>query len=80
MSNSISHHNFSSSTVGDKVSDGVNPQDLEDMAKFHIKNMYNSKFVNPHDIAGTKGIVTAQRDELENKKVINDIRIRCNRN
>jgi len=73
MTSSISHHNFSSgnnSTIGDGGSIIAKSQDTEDFQKFHIKNMYNvEKFVNPHDIAGTKGIVEAQKDELENKKV-----------
>ena len=37
---------------------------------YQIENMYNKeKYVNPHDIAGTKGLVKAQNDELNIKKV-----------
>ena len=38
--------------------------------QYHLENMYNTEgFVNPHDIAGVKGIVKTQMDEIENKKV-----------
>ncbi len=41
-----------------------------DFQQYHLQNMYSTEnFVNPHDIAGVKGIVETQMDEIENKKV-----------
>jgi len=38
--------------------------------QYHLQNMYSGEnFVNPHDIAGVKGIVKTQMDEIEHKKV-----------
>ncbi len=39
--------------------------------QYHLENMYSGEgFINPHDIAGVKGIVKTQMDEIEHKKVI----------
>jgi len=63
---SVSHYNFQSeaSAISEKES-------KNEFEKYHLHNMYNEEqFINPHDIAGTKGIVKTQMDEIENKKVI----------
>lgn len=42
----------------------------DDLTKYQINNMYDyGKHVNPHDIAGVKGITRQQMIELEKKKV-----------
>ena len=43
-----------------------------DFYKWQIDNMYNkAKYYTPHDIIGTKGLVKAQNEELDIKKVSN---------
>lgn len=42
-----------------------------DFYKWQIDNMYNkAKYYNPHDIIGTKGLVKAQNEDLDVKKVL----------
>ena len=63
---SLSHYNFGS----DNQSATDKQSQKQEYEQYHLNNMYNEEnFVNPHDIAGTKGIVKTQMDEIENKKV-----------
>lgn len=66
---SLSHYNFTSAS-GENSSVSEGTQNKNEYERYHLHNMYNEEaFINPHDIAGTKGIVKTQMDEIENKKV-----------
>ena len=65
---SLDHQN--QSLREDEVDNELVEKQKEDFYDYQINNMYNKeKYVNPHDIIGTKGLVKAQNEELDIKKV-----------
>ena len=66
---SISNYNVSVEDSEGSVGRN-NANDRNGFQEYHVQNMYETEgFKNKHDIAGVKGIVKTQTDEINNKKV-----------
>jgi hypothetical protein len=70
---SLEHQNQSQLSGDDKYpfDEIEKAEEKKNFYNWQINNFYNvEKYYTPHDIIGTKGLVKAQNEELDAKKVI----------